>query len=161
MAVTKFSALKDERNQTYNLFHIAQAYPNIGSSLKCYKNRRRKSFHLYYFFFFDYIIKNYSFQKYIICTNCFCKQTNGFASTPANFKNGNQKNTNKLNSQSSEKKKPEPFRRVRTEEVEIDERVKDMSFEAKVSASNEKLKKMKWNVCKILKNKNKKSNDQI
>lgn len=42
-------------------------------------------------------------------------------------------NENRSLSFSSQKKKNEPFRRVRTEEVEIDERIKDMSFEAKVS----------------------------
>lgn len=59
----------------------------------------------------------------------------GFNSTPA-YKN--MKN-NKATPHSSEKKPNAPFRRVRDEEVEIDERVKDMSFEAKVSASKQKV----------------------
>lgn len=42
-------------------------------------------------------------------------------------------NANQSFTFTNEKKKNEPFRRVRTEEVEIDERIKDMSFEAKVS----------------------------
>lgn len=56
-----------------------------------------------------------------------------FAST-SNF-NGKAK-FNDLRKSNGEVKKNTPFRRVREEEVEIDQRVKDMSFEAKVSASN-------------------------
>lgn len=85
-------------------------------------------------YFIDSFLTFYNFSSFLLFKSYFIKQQNGFASTPANK---NNKNNNQFTPQSSGKKKNEPFRRVREEEVEIDERVKDMSFEAKVSASNQ------------------------